>query len=93
VLYVEELIGADTVNTLPLATVDAVRDHAEVKATLPGDPMAAQKVIDDLSKAGIAMTEMTRQLEVDGLKLFSDSYDDLIKSLEQKREALKAGAR
>jgi len=93
VIYVEELIGAETVNTLPLATVDAARDHAHVRAALPGDVGAAEKVIQDLAKAGISIDDVTRQLEEDGLKLFSASYDDLIKGLEQKHEALKAGAR
>ncbi len=93
VIYVEELIGAETVNTLPLATIDAARDHAQVRSALPGDTAAAQKVIKDLAKAGISMDHVTLKLEEDGLKLFADSYDDLIKSLEQKREALKAGAR
>jgi transaldolase len=89
VLYVEELIGVDTVNTLPLATVDAARDHAQVKATLPGDAAAAQKDIQNLEKAGISMKAVTLQLEIDGLKLFSDSYDELIKILDAKKEALK----
>jgi len=92
VIYVEELIGAETVNTLPLATIEAARDHARVRAALPGDTAAAQKVVQDLGKAGISMDQVTRQLEEDGLKLFSNSYDDLIKGLEQKKEALKVGA-
>jgi transaldolase len=93
VLYVEELIGADTVNTLPLATVDAVRDHAQVKTALPGDAAAAETVIQALAKAGISMEQVTRQLEEEGLKSFAASYDDLIKSLDRKQEVLKAGAR
>jgi len=93
VVYVEELIGAETVNTLPLATVDAARDHAKVRAALPGDVKAAERVMADLSKAGISMDQVTRQLEEDGLKLFSASYDDLMKSLEVKREALKVSSR
>jgi len=88
-MYVEELIGAQTVNTLPLATIEAARDHAQVRPSLPGDAAAAEKVIKDLAKVGISMNQVTRQLEEDGLKIFSDSYDDLIKSLEAKREALK----
>lgn len=84
VIYVEELIGAETVNTLPLATVDAVRDHAKVRAALPGDAKAAEKVIQDLAKAGISMDQVTRQLEEDGLQSFTASYDDLMKSLDQK---------
>jgi transaldolase len=93
VIYVEELIGAETVNTIPLATIDAVRDHAKVRATLPGDAKAAEKAIQDLAKAGISMDQVTKQLEEDGLKLFAASYEDLIKSLDQKQNALKAGTR
>ena len=93
VVYVEELIGPDTVNTLPLATVDAVRDHAQVRAALPGDAQAAEKVIQDLAKAGIPMEEVTKKLEEDGVASFTESYDSLMKSLDDKKEALKAGAR
>jgi len=93
VIYVEELVGPETVNTLPLATVEAVRDHAKVRVALPGDVSAAEKAIQDLAKAGIAMDQVTRQLEEDGLKLFSASYDDLIKSLDQKKDTLKVTAR
>jgi len=92
VLYVEELIGAETVNTLPLATIDAFRDHGQSKKTLPGNVAQAQKAFDDLAKAGISMKAVTDQLEVEGLKLFADSFDDLMKSLELKREALNVGA-
>lgn len=93
VLYVEELIGPDTVNTLPLATVDAFRDHGQARQTLPGDLAQAERAIKDLAKAGIDMDPVTRQLEEEGLKLFADSYDSLIQSLEQRREALKTGVR
>ncbi len=92
VIYVEELLGADTVNTLPLATIDAVRDHAKAVPALPGDVKAAAKAILDLASAGISIDAVTQDLEVQGLKLFSDSYDDLIKSLDQKREALKTAS-
>jgi transaldolase len=93
VIYVEELMGAETVNTLPLATIEAARDHARVRQALPGDAVAAQKIVQALAKAGISMDPVTRQLEEDGVKLFSESYDELLKSLEQKRETLKTGVR
>ncbi len=93
VLYVEELIGADTVNTLPLATVEAARDHAQCRLALPGDAAAADRLLNDLGQRGISMESVTQQLEVEGLKLFTDAYDDLMKSLEQKREALKVVSR
>lgn len=91
VLYVEELIGKDTVDTLPLATVDAFRDHGKTAATLPGDAAAAKASIQLLSKVGISMDQVTRQLEEEGLKLFADSYDSLMKSLKEKQDALKVG--
>jgi transaldolase len=93
VIYVEELIGPDTVNTLPLATVDAVRDHAQVRVALPGDTAAAEKVVQDLAKAGISMEAVTKKLEADGVASFAESYDSLMKTLEEKKEALKTAAR
>jgi transaldolase len=88
VIYVESLIGRDTVNTLPQPTVDAVRDHGQIKAALPAD---GKPVLAKLKAAGIDMAAVTRQLEEDGLKLFAESYKDLIQSLEKKKETLKAG--
>lgn len=93
VLYVEELIGSETVNTLPLATIDAFRDHGKARKALPRDSAQAQKNIDDLAKAGISMKAVTDQLEVDGLKLFTESFDDLMKALDKKKDALQAGVR
>ncbi len=89
VLYVEELIGAETVNTMPLATIDAFRDHGKARQALPVPPSEPDQVLAQLKEAGVDMDNITRQLEEDGLKLFGESYDSLIKSLEQKKEALK----
>jgi len=88
VIYVESLVGKDTVNTLPLATIDAFRDHGQAKKALPANGTEA---LQQLKNAGIEMAAVTRQLEEDGLKLFADSYDELIKSLDKKKEVLKAG--
>ncbi len=93
VIYVEELIGAETVNTLPLATIDAVRDHAKAKPALPSNPEAARKIVGELAKNGIQMDDVTHKLEVDGVKLFADSYNDLMKTLDQKKGTLKAASR
>jgi len=93
VLYVEELVGKETVDTLPLPTVDAFRDHGQAKAALPGDPAQAQKELDQLKAAGIEMDQVTQQLEDDGVRLFMESYDSLIKSLNEKKEALRVTAR
>src|SRR5581483_8138719 len=62
VIYVEELIGPDTVNTMPPATVDAFRDHGKLRNSLTEDVAGAQKVMDDLAKAGISMKEVTDKL-------------------------------
>jgi transaldolase len=92
ILYVEELAGAESVNTLPLATLDATRDHGKIRPALPGNLMEAEQMFKNLAQAGIDMVQVTRRLEEEGVKQFADSYDSLIQSLEQKREALKAAS-
>jgi transaldolase len=89
VIYVEELIGPDTVNTLPPATIDAFRDHGKVRESLLENPAASVQAAAELAKAGIDMAQVTQQLEDDGVKLFADSYNSMIKSIEEKRKALK----
>jgi transaldolase / glucose-6-phosphate isomerase len=88
VMYVEELIGPDTVDTMPPATVDAFRDHGSLRNSLTEDVAGAQKVMDDLSKAGISIKEVTTKLTNDGVKLFADAFDKLLgaveKSVQQK---------
>jgi len=85
VIYVEELIGAHTVNTLPQPTIDAFRDHGVVKRALPA---SGNEWLVKLSQAGIDMKAVTDKLEVDGLRLFEESYTDLLKSIDQKKAAL-----
>jgi transaldolase/glucose-6-phosphate isomerase len=88
VIYVEELIGADTVNTIPPATIDAFRDHGLLRNSLTEDVPGAQKVMDDLARAGISIKEVTDKLTDDGVKLFADAFDKLLaavaKSTQQK---------
>jgi len=88
VIYVEELIGPDTVNTMPPATVDAFRDHGLLRNSLTEDVPAAAKVMKDLALAGISMKEVTDKLTTDGVKLFADAFDKLLaavaKSTQQK---------
>jgi transaldolase / glucose-6-phosphate isomerase len=88
VMYVEELIGPDTVDTMPPATVDAFRDHGKLRNSLTEEVAGAQKVMDDLKKAGISIKEVTDKLTVDGVKLFADAFHKLLavveKSVEQK---------
>jgi transaldolase / glucose-6-phosphate isomerase len=83
VMYVEELIGPDTVDTIPPATIDAFRDHGRVRPSLTEDIPGAQKTMDDLAKAGISMKEVTDKLTVDGVKLFSDAFDKLLAAVEK----------
>jgi transaldolase len=83
VMYVEELIGPDTVNTMPPATVDAFRDHGTLRNSLTEDVAGAQKTMDDLAKAGISIKEVTTKLTTDGVKLFADSFHKLLDAVEK----------
>jgi transaldolase len=83
VMYVEELIGPDTVDTMPPATVDAFRDHGKVRNSLTENVPAAQKVMDDLAKAGISIKEVTTKLTTDGVKLFADAFNKLLSAVEK----------
>jgi transaldolase len=78
VLYVEELIGADTVDTIPPATLDAFRDHGRVRASLEENVEGARRTMDDLARAGISMKQVTDQLTDDGVKLFVQAFDELL---------------
>lgn len=83
VIYVEELIGPDTVNTMPPATIDAFRDHGKLRNSLTEDVAGAQKTMDDLPKAGISMKEVTDKLTEDGVKQFADAFDKLLAAVER----------
>ncbi len=84
VMYVEQLIGPHTVNTLPPATLDAFRDHGEVARTVDRDIDAARKVIADLEAAGISLADVTAKLLKDGIASFQKSFDGLLANLEKK---------
>ena len=87
VIYVEELIGPDTVNTMPLATIDAFRDHGQLRNSLTEDVAGAQKVMDDLARAGISIKEVTDKLTEDGVKLFADAFDKLLAAVEKNTQS------
>ncbi len=87
VIYVEELIGSDTVNTMPLATVDAFRDHGLLRNSLTEDVAGAAKVMDDLARAGISIKEVTDKLTEDGVKLFADAFDKLLATVAKNTQA------
>ena len=86
VMYVEELIGPDTVNTMPPATIDAFRDHGKLRNSLTEDVPGAQKVMNDLEKAGISMKEVTTKLTSDGVKLFADAFHKLLSVVEKSTQ-------
>ncbi|MGO9541841.1 MAG: bifunctional transaldolase/phosoglucose isomerase [Terriglobales bacterium] len=83
VLYVEELIGPDTVNTIPPATLDAFRDHGKPRLSLTENVDAARKTMADLAAVGIVMKEVTDKLTADGVKLFADAFDALLAEVEK----------
>lgn len=83
VIYVEELIGPDTVNTMPPATIEAFRDHGRLRNALTEDVPGAQKVMDDLARAGISIKEVTDKLTEDGVKLFAEAFDKLLAAVEK----------
>jgi transaldolase len=85
VLYIEELIGPDTVNTIPPATMDAFRDHGVLRRTLDTDLAAADRTMSDLEKAGISMKQITGKLLDDAIKLFDDAFAQLHQGVDQKR--------
>src|ERR1700687_176198 len=80
VLYVEELIGPDTVNTIPPATLDAFRDHGRLRPSLTENVDEAAKTMASLEKGGISMKEVTEKLVVDGVKLFADAFKQLLEA-------------
>jgi transaldolase len=87
-LYVEELIGPETVNTMPEATVRAYQDHGEPEPRLLGGIDEAEHVFDELERAGIDYDDVTDTLEREGIEKFAASYEELVTALQSKHEAL-----
>jgi len=85
-MYVDELIGPHSVNTLPDATMDAFSDHGSIAETITSNVDGARKVLDDLSRLGIDMTNVAHQLELDGVLSFQQSFNELLAVLEAKRK-------
>jgi len=88
-LYVDELIGPHTVNTLPDATIEAVLDHGTVARTVDRDVDQARAVLDRLAELGIDMADVSQKLEDEGVAAFAKSFDEMIDSLRTKAEALR----
>jgi transaldolase / glucose-6-phosphate isomerase len=91
VLYVEELIGPDTVNTIPVATMDAFRDHGKIADTLADNVADAQRVLGDFGRAGISLDAVTDKLVEEGVRLFADAADKLLAAVAGKREKILDG--
>jgi transaldolase len=91
VMYVEELIGPDTVNTMPLETVEAFADHGEVRGdTVLEGVEEAEELLDRLAAVGVSYEEIVQKLEVEGVQKFADAFDELIEGIEAKRGELAA---
>jgi transaldolase/glucose-6-phosphate isomerase len=86
VMYVEELIGPDTVDTMPPATIDAFRDHGRLRNSLTEDVAGAQNVMDNLARSGISIKEVTTKLTEDGVKLFADAFHKLLAAVEKSTQ-------
>src|ERR687883_301962 len=91
VLYVDNLIGPETVNTVPPATYTAIRDHGRVELTLEEGLDECRALIGQLAEIGIDLKAVTEKLQRDGLSAFVNSFDTLAESLEAKRDALLSG--
>jgi transaldolase len=87
-MYVEQLIGPHTVNTMPPQTIDAFQDHGEIARTVDKDLDKARAVVRDLDALGISMKDVTDKLLTDGLASFQKSFDTLIAGLSKKTKAL-----
>jgi len=91
VLYVEELIGPDTINTMPLATMDAFRDHGKLRASLEEDLERARRVMATLDRLGISIDEVTGKVLDDGIRVFADSMDKVLSAIATKRASAASG--
>ncbi len=93
VMYVEELIGPDTVDTMPPATIDAFRDHGVVERTVDRKVAAAEGLLKEIETLGISMKQVTEKLLVEGIASFQKSFDELIAGLEAKIGSLAPGGK
>jgi transaldolase len=90
--YVQELIGPDTVNTMPPSTMDAFRDHGQPRATLEEGVPEAVETVRRLNEAGIDLIEIGEELQREGVELFDKSFVDLLATIQRRHSALMAGS-
>jgi transaldolase len=88
VLYVEELLGPDTVDTMPEETIQAYQDHGQPRSRLEHDLEGAHRVLDDLKTAGVDYDDVTETLEREGVEKFAESFRDLLQALGSKQQTL-----
>jgi transaldolase len=89
-MYVEELIGPETVNTMPKETIEAFQDHGVVDRTIDKDVEAAHALLEQLEQAGLDVMDVTNTLEIEGVQKFKDSMHELLAGIEAKRDAMVA---
>jgi transaldolase/glucose-6-phosphate isomerase len=92
ILYAEELIGPDTVDTMPASTLDAFRDHGKVRVTIEEGLAESRQVMAQLAEVGIDMAAVTRQLEEQGVEAFAKDYQKLLNSIAEKRTQVLASS-
>jgi len=91
VLYAEELVGPDTVDTMPLETINNFRDHGKVRYSIEDDIPAAHQTFEELEKLGISYKQVTQQLLDEGVQKFADSFHQLFKGIDSKKQAIAEG--
>jgi transaldolase len=90
-MYVEELIGPDTINTMPLETIEAFQDHGDVRGDTVREGVAeAQELMEQLRKVGVDYDDVVETLEAEGVQKFSDAFDQIVDRIRAKRAALAA---
>ena len=87
-LYVEELIGPETVNTMPQETIEAFQDHGRVAPTLEQDIDEAGRVFEELERVGVDYDDVVETLEHEGVQKFADSFSELLEGIDAKRREL-----
>jgi transaldolase len=85
VKYIEELIGPNTVNTVPPNALEAFKDHGRVRVTISEDLTEARFVLESLDELGISLDQVTKELEEEGVKAFAESYNSLLETIEKRR--------
>ncbi len=90
-MYIDNLIGKDTVNTVPPAALKAFKDHGSVGETLLEDIDTVEEILDMLAEVGIDLDQITRQLQIDGVDAFSESFEALLQQVDAKRNVLQTG--